>query len=230
MSKFKNRFNTTALIGKTFHLLTVVNYSHCVRTKTHSTHYWLCKCQCGNLKEVQNSHLVHNSTRSCGCDRYNPKHYPSTHTPEKLIHFHDSITENENGCKLWPLTLNDKGYGKISFENKTCEAHRVIYRCFYGEITKGLVIRHLCNNPACINIKHLKIGSRKDNAQDAVKAGSYRVGEKHHSAKLTEEIVRYIRENEMEVSNSVLARKYPVSRKNIERIKTRKIWKKKLNV
>lgn len=29
--------------------------------------YWLCKCDCGNLKEIQTSHLVNHSIQSCGC-------------------------------------------------------------------------------------------------------------------------------------------------------------------
>ena len=29
--------------------------------------YWLCKCECGNEKEVQTSHLMDGRTKSCGC-------------------------------------------------------------------------------------------------------------------------------------------------------------------
>lgn len=29
--------------------------------------YWLCKCDCGNWKEIQTSHLTNNQTKSCGC-------------------------------------------------------------------------------------------------------------------------------------------------------------------
>ena len=28
--------------------------------------YWLCKCDCGNFKEVQTCHLVSGATKSCG--------------------------------------------------------------------------------------------------------------------------------------------------------------------
>ena len=29
--------------------------------------YWLCKCDCGTLKEIQTSHLTSKATQSCGC-------------------------------------------------------------------------------------------------------------------------------------------------------------------
>lgn len=29
--------------------------------------YWLCKCECGNEKEVQTTHLTSGATKSCGC-------------------------------------------------------------------------------------------------------------------------------------------------------------------
>ena len=225
MTKFKNRFDKTKLLNKKFGMLTIISYSHCTKTEKHTTHYWLCKCDCGNEKTVQNSHLVHGSTESCGCNRYNPLNYSTTHTYEEMRKLHDSIPEDENGCKIWTKNINSKGYGKISFENKTCEAHRVIYRAFHGDIEKGKVIRHLCNVPACVSIHHLAMGTQKDNAQDAVKAGSYKTGVNHHSSKLTEEQVRYIRKHEMDIGNPTLGRKYGTSHKSIERIKKRITWK-----
>lgn len=32
--------------------------------------YWLCKCDCGNEKEVQTAHLVNGSIKSCGCGKF----------------------------------------------------------------------------------------------------------------------------------------------------------------
>lgn len=33
--------------------------------------YWLCQCDCGNQKEIQTSHLIEGSIRSCGCQSFN---------------------------------------------------------------------------------------------------------------------------------------------------------------
>lgn len=51
------------LTGHRFGLLTVEKYSY---TKNNRV-YWLCKCDCGNTKEVQKSSLKNGGTKSCGC-------------------------------------------------------------------------------------------------------------------------------------------------------------------
>lgn len=43
------------------------------KTKT-GAYFWLCKCDCGKLKEIRRSSLSHGRTVSCGCySRQNPK-------------------------------------------------------------------------------------------------------------------------------------------------------------
>ena len=38
--------------------------------------YWLCKCDCGNEKEIQTSHLIDGRTKSCGCSKETKKEQP----------------------------------------------------------------------------------------------------------------------------------------------------------
>lgn len=52
------------MIGKKFHRLTVIKFSH--YDKNHRKHY-LCKCDCGTEKTVQGSLLKSDNTKSCGC-------------------------------------------------------------------------------------------------------------------------------------------------------------------
>ena len=53
--------------------------------------------------------------------------------------------------------LNKEGYGKFATrangKSKNVSAHRVAYRSIRGPLTKGLVIRHLCHNPASLATK-----------------------------------------------------------------------------
>lgn len=53
------------LVGQRFGKLVVLRDSG-KRTKTGGIK-WLCKCDCGNVKEVSSTHLVDGSCNSCGC-------------------------------------------------------------------------------------------------------------------------------------------------------------------
>lgn len=52
--------------------------------------------------------------------------------------------------------------GKVFF----IYAHRFVYEQAHGSIPEGMQICHTCDNPACIRLDHLFLGSAKDNAQD----------------------------------------------------------------
>ena len=70
------------------------------------------------------------------------------------------------------------GYGRIN-----------AYELHNGVLANDLIVRHVCHNPRCINPKHLKCGTHKQNAQDRVAAqrcASQR-GAKNGNAKTTEE-------------------------------------------
>jgi hypothetical protein len=77
----------------------------------------------------------------------------------------------ESGCHEFVGPLNPKGYGKIRFAGKHLRAHRVAYQLAFGEIPKGLLVCHKCDNPKCINSDHLFLGSAKDNAVDRKNKG-----------------------------------------------------------
>ena len=51
------------IIGKRIGKLVVLQYSR----KEGKFHYYLCKCDCGNIIEVRRNELVTGNTKSCGC-------------------------------------------------------------------------------------------------------------------------------------------------------------------
>lgn len=57
------------LVGQRFGLLTVLAKDE-LATKEHKTPYWICQCDCGNIKSIQGHNLKRkdeNRTISCGC-------------------------------------------------------------------------------------------------------------------------------------------------------------------
>jgi hypothetical protein len=50
----------------------------------------------------------------------------------------------------------NNGYGRIQVGSKTIGAHRVAWEQANGPIPPGMVVDHLCRNPACINVNHME--------------------------------------------------------------------------
>ena len=58
--------------------------------------------------------------------------------------------------------LNEDGYGRINGEG----AHRFVWKTHNGPIPNELHVLHTCDNPACINLEHLFLGTHQDNMAD----------------------------------------------------------------
>jgi hypothetical protein len=65
------------------------------------------------------------------------------------------------------------GYGKTWFRGSKRLAHRVMWELTFGEEPAGVLL-HSCDNPRCVNVEHLSIGTQKDNALDAKSKGRLR--------------------------------------------------------
>jgi len=69
-------------------------------------------------------------------------------------------------CWLWTASKTDDGYGKLGKGTKYGgweHAHIVAYRLMIGEIPIGLELDHLCQNPSCVNPKHLEPVTHRTN-------------------------------------------------------------------
>lgn len=134
----------------------------------------------------------------------------------------------EDECWPWEGTLDSCGYGKVGTGRFIAGAHRVSYELFKGEIPKGLHVRHSCDNPCCVNSKHLSLGTAKDNKKDSVDKNRHfsPVGETHGQAILTLENVKEIRNSNWSFAKGrELAFKFGVGFSTVYAVKLGNTWK-----
>lgn len=108
-------------------------------------------------------------------------------------------------------------------------AHRVAYELATGPIPDGLLVRHKCDNPRCVNPKHLELGTQSDNMLDAYRRGRRPdialKGERNPGAKLTAALVVQIRERaERGEAQTALAAVFGVSQAVISDVVLKKRW------
>ena|SRR5262245_40534915 len=96
---------------------------------------------------------------------------------------HYSQPEPNSGCWLWLGTLSGDGYGLGRDRDGTRVASRLSYIAFKGLIPDGMIVRHTCDLPLCVNPDHLLLGWQRDNVKDAVSRGRHYRGGRHHWSK-----------------------------------------------
>ncbi len=74
---------------------------------------------------------------------------------------------DENDCIIYTGGLDKDGYGRFAIAScKSVRAHRWAYENFIEPIPKGMCVCHHCDNPSCVNPKHLWLGTNGDNTKD----------------------------------------------------------------
>lgn len=82
-------------------------------------------------------------------------------------------------CWLWTASTV-RGYGNFGLTpSRWVRSHRLSWELAHGPIPGGLCVLHECDTPACVNPNHLFLGTRKDNAQDAIQKGRWYSGDRH---------------------------------------------------
>lgn len=134
---------------------------------------------------------------------------------------------DESGCHNCTSHHKDRnGYTVLCFNNKRIKHHRHVYSITYlngGAIPNGMVVRHKCDNPNCINPEHLELGTPYENAMDRLKRNRQPFGSKNGRAKVLESDIVDIRKSK--ISTSELAKKYGISYNQLWKIRNGKAWK-----
>lgn len=84
-----------------------------------------------------------------------------------------------DACHIWTAGTMAEGYG--CFQDRKGElgppqqhrAHRVAWILAHGWIGPETLLLHTCDNPRCVNVRHLRPGTQYDNMQDAIDKGRH---------------------------------------------------------
>lgn len=146
---------------------------------------------------------------------------------DALTRFEGRVAVMPSGCHEWTGAKLKDGYGSFQFERHGWPAHRWIWIQKRGPIPRGNVVRHKCDNPPCVNLDHLELGTVKQNQDDMVSRGRSLKGSKNAIAKLDEEKVREIRIAVRDKTSTQLdlARKHGVTPPCINAIIVGRAWK-----
>jgi|SRR5882724_7203331 len=121
-------------------------------------------------------------------------------------------------------------YPRIYIEGKRWKVSRYLYSKHHNiELKKEDVVMHICDNPGCIRISHLKLGTTALNNQDKINKNRHNnpKGENHNNSCLTENDVKEIRKlyAYMHYSKAALGKMFHVSDVAIGKIIRGETWK-----
>lgn len=94
-----------------------------------------------------------------------------------------------DGCWEWIAAKAPFGHGQFWIKKRQTmvETSRVAWWLKKGEIPDTICVLHHCDNPACVRLSHLYLGTKRDNALDRSARG------RHWIQRRPEEAIAHLR-------------------------------------
>lgn len=130
-------------------------------------------------------------------------------------------------CWEWMAGKTRCGYGTFRINpTKKTRAHRFSWELENGPIPAGLCACHRCDNPACVNPRHIFLGTHAENMKDMTDKNRLpnKGGEKNPNARLTVKEVRLIRGLRGRQKQRVIAERFGISQAHVSGIFSGKAW------
>lgn len=157
------------------------------------------------------------------------KHQRNRNLLFRFITLAGSPCPTEDKCWNWLSSKTKQGYGKLGFKKHNQLAHRISWELFRGKIPEEMQVLHKCDNPSCVNPRHLWLGTNADNVADRVKKNRTRIGdrrgEKNGMARFTEEDIKTIRSLYPEFTQAEIGKRFGIHQSVVSAIVLRKLWK-----
>lgn len=101
--------------------------------------------------------------------------YKQSRTADEYLNQRYKINP-KTGCWDWTFCKDKDGYGQVhdarcAKEARVTRAHQLAYVAWVDKIPLNYCICHTCDNPSCVNPKHLFAGTVNDNNQDKTRKG-----------------------------------------------------------
>jgi predicted XRE-type DNA-binding protein len=188
--------------------------------------YRKCQCGCG-----QDAPIAKQSDTKKGHVKGEPMRYVARHKSIRSLEeqFWSTVEHHSpDDCWIWIGNRSGGRYGRLRNHGRRWSSHRASYEIHYGPIPDGMFVCHTCDNPACVNPKHLFLGTANDNMQDKINKGRQRhlSGESNPASRLTVEQVTQIRQRakQGEIQRE-LAQEFGVTQSTVSEIVLYKIWR-----
>lgn len=171
---------------------------------------------------------LYHSQLKCNAGKYCSRQCTKTGVPasDPSIRFWKYVDKTDY-CWNWTGAKHKFGYGAFNVQGKVYTGHTYSWLLTHGVLPpKGKEIMHICDNPACVNPAHLKLGTQAENMLDCYLKNRHSKGESKSKLKEIEvRAIRMLHASHSGYSARKLSKIFNISQGHTSAIISRRTWK-----